>query len=55
MERHLWDGRGPYGHTDALGLGDYGDDIDEYPEHGDQANVNGNEDPSRWGPETCAL
>lgn len=40
-------------YTDTLGLGDYGDDIDEYPEYGNQTSANGNGNPSRRGPETC--
>lgn len=31
------------------------DDIDEYPEYGDQANVNVEGDPSHWGPEARAF
>lgn len=54
MERHTYGMDTARSHTDALGLGDYGDDIDTYPEYGDQARANGNEDPSRWGPETRA-
>ena len=54
MERRAYDSGVVRGHTYAPGLDDYGDDIDEYREYGDQVSANGNGDLSRWGPETCA-
>lgn len=56
MERHTYEMGAARGYTDAPGLGDYDDDIDEYPEYGDQVSANRNGDPPRArGPETCAL
>ena len=54
MERRTYDSGVVRGYADPPGLGDYGDDIDEYPEYGDHVRTNGNGDPSLWGPETCA-
>lgn len=54
MERHTYGADTVRGHTDTLDLRDYGDDIDEYPEYGDRTSANGNGDPSRRGPGTCA-
>lgn len=44
-----------YGRVDSTALEDYADDIDEYPEYGDQVNVNGAGDPLYRGSETRAL
>lgn len=44
-----------YGHTDVPGSGGYGDDIDEYPEYGNQLGANENGDPPHWDPGTREL
>lgn len=53
--RHVYGTDAAYGHMVTPGLLDYGDDIDEYPEYGNQVNVHGNGDPSYQDPETCGL
>ena len=53
-ERHTFGTNAVYGHMETTTLEDYVDDIDEYLEFGNQSNVNGTRDPSRWDPETCA-
>jgi len=54
-ERHTFGTDVVRGYMDAPGLEDYVDDIDEYPEYGDQTNVNGTGDPSHWDRGTCVL
>lgn len=44
-----------YSNADAPGLGDYADEIDEYPEYGEHVGINGDADPAYWGPGNGAL
>ena len=54
-ERRTFGTNAVYGQMETTALEDYVDEIDEYPEFGNQPGVDGTRDPSRWDPETRAL